>query len=576
MKRVLALCMLLLVTKVFYAQEIDIDWSKPIVCDNKNFGFFSEFIGSNAEYVYAKYTNMSYSAKNKNSSVRIVAYDKETMKPVKDRIITGFKSEASKSKTYADKTYYGEAVFDDVIMIFWKQKKDKKTAMYAEVYGPDLKPVEKLTKVYDAKEEDAALYIRYNKKAGSSVVIINPTFDKDGEILLDYVKVKSDLNTDTKDIVKLPFEREEDLKQVSIAGSYSMEPDGKIYALCSIKQNDRKLIKRTTKSASFIAEINPDKGDKIVYDATIESENKAILSKDYTISGGVIYVYGFYRNMDEKDKRGNSGADGVFISKASKAKEGLDDLKYTEFTKSFIEQLFADDPETKAKNDKKKPTKKKDKDKDDDGIAWTYEVEQSRIINNDVVMICTQEYNYAVTTCDGNGRCTTRYYCQKSDVTSIRMNLKGDIVWASNLDRRITYSGWNIPDIELIQKNNSLYITYGNTFMEKTADQKRKKSKSRELLRDEFEYAILNLTNGEIEKHTYRVNKPNAEKADRKNVGARGIVVVDNEMYVNSIRYKLDWSKSYWCLIPCFGFYHFMYSPNTKKGEGYLGHITTE
>lgn len=205
MKRVLSFLVILLMTKAFFAQEIDIDWSKPIVCDNKNFGFFSEFIGSNADYVYAKYTNMALARKNKNSSVRLVAYDKETMKPAKDRVITGFKSEATKSKAYDDKTYYGEAVFDDVIMIFWIQKKDKKTTLFAETYSTDLKPVEKLTKVYEAKEVDAALRVRYNKKAGSFAVVINPTFDDDGEIILDYVKVKSDLNTDTKDIVKLPL-----------------------------------------------------------------------------------------------------------------------------------------------------------------------------------------------------------------------------------------------------------------------------------------------------------------------------------------------------------------------------------
>lgn len=575
MKSIFSCIVFLLITNIFIAQDIDIDWSKPIVCDNKNFGFFNEFIGANNEYVYAKYTNIALSRKKANSSVRLVAYDKETMKPAKERIITGFKSDATKSKAYDDKTYYGEAVFDDALMIFWVQKKDKKTTLFAEVYGTDLKPIEKLQKVYEAKEENAALRIRYNKKAGSYVIVLNPTFDNDGEIILDYVKVKTDLNTDTKDVVKLPFDREEDLKEVSISGSYSLEPDGRLYALCSITQNNKKLIKRTYKSASILAEINPEKGDKITYDASIESEGKSILSKNYTISGGTIYVYGFYRNSNEKDKRGNSGADGLFISKASKAKEGLQDLKFTEFTRDFIDQLYADDPETQAANKNKKPTKKKDKDKDDTGIAWTYEVEQSRVVDNDVIMICTQEYNYSVTTCDQNGRCTTRYYCSKSDVTCIRMNLKGDVVWASNLDRKITYSGWNIPDIELVQRNDQFYITYGNIFMDKAEGQKKKKTKSKELLRDEFEYAVLDLKSGEIEKQKYRVNKPNAEKKDRKYVGARAIEVVDNEMYVNSIKNKMDWKKSYICLIPFCGWYYFFLSPNTKKGEGYLGHITT-
>jgi hypothetical protein len=127
MKKFLIFCLLCLSVPLLRAQEIEIDWSKPIVCDNKNFGFFETFIGSNNEFVYAKYVNMALSRKNQNSSVRIVAYDKETMKPVKEKVITGFKSEASKGKAYNGKTFYSNVVFDDQIIIFWLEHKDKKT-----------------------------------------------------------------------------------------------------------------------------------------------------------------------------------------------------------------------------------------------------------------------------------------------------------------------------------------------------------------------------------------------------------------------------------------------------------------
>ena len=577
MKKLLIFCLLCLSVPLLRAQEIEIDWSKPIVCDNKNFGFFETFIGSNNEFVYAKYVNMALSRKNQNSSVRIVAYDKETMKPVKEKVITGFKSEASKGKAYNGKTFYSNVVFDDQIIIFWLEHKDKKTAIYAESYAPDLKPLEKLQKVYEIKEEKVSPKIRSNKKAGSFAIILYPSVDEEGqEIILDYAKVKSDLTVEEKDVVKLPFDKEEGFKDVSVQGSYGVEDDGKLYALCSINQSNRKVIKRQYRSESFIAEIDPAKGSSNVYDATIDDEDKSILSKTFSINSGTIYVYGFYRNSNEKDRKGNSGADGVYISKISKAKEGLQDLKYTEFTKEFIEELYATDPETQAANKKAKPTKKKDKDKDDTGIRWTYEVEQSRVIDNDVIMVCTQEYNYSTTTCNSQGQCTTRYYCSKSDVTTIRMNLKGDVVWASNLDRQITYSGWNVPDIELIQRKDKLYLTYGNRFMEKQADQKKKKAKSGELMRDEFEYGVLDLKSGEVEKQTYRVNKPNTEKKDRKSVGARGIQVVDNEMYVNSITTKMDPKKLYWCLIPVCGWYYYLMSPNTRVGTGYLGHISAE
>jgi hypothetical protein len=572
MKRILLLTLSIITAAQAWSQEVDIDWSKPMVCDNKNFGFFETFIGSNSEFVFGKFTNGLLTTAKK-SSIRIVAFDKETMKPVKDKVIVGFKSDGAKTKIYDGKTYFDEVVFEDKIMIFWLEYSKKKgTILYAETYDMTFKLVEKMTKVYEALGEKKTPYLRANKKAGDFVLVFRVDVNDEKEkIYLNYIKISSDLNVSSPEEVILPFEKDEDFKSVRVSGRYSLEDNGKFMALCTVIQNNKKLIKNKSKSESFLAEIDVNGGKNTIYNATIDDPSKSILTKTFSVYDGTIYVYGFYRNSNEKDRRGNSGADGVYISKMSKAKEGLQELKFTEFTREFIDELYADDPETQAA--KKKAPKKKDKDKDDTGLAWTYEVEQSRIVNNDVIMICTQEYNYSVTTCDSKGNCTTRYYCRKSDVTSIRMNLKGDVVWASNLDRQITYSGWNIPDIELIQRGDKFIVTYGNTQMEKVEGKKKKKSKSGEQLRDEFEYAELDLNSGEIQKETYRVNKPNAEKKDRKSVGARGIQVVDNEMYVNSITTSYDWKKSWLCLIPVCGWYYFALSPNAKIGKGYLGHI---
>ena len=139
---------------------------------------------------------------------------------MKEKVITGVKIDATKAKEYNGKTFYSNVVFDDQIMIFWLEQKDKKTAIYAESYSSDLKQIEKLQKVYEIKQDKVAPKIRSNKKAGSFVIILYPSVDEEGqEIVLDYVKVKSDLTAEEKDVVKLPFDKEEGFKDVSVHGA---------------------------------------------------------------------------------------------------------------------------------------------------------------------------------------------------------------------------------------------------------------------------------------------------------------------------------------------------------------------
>ena len=186
-------------------------------------------------------------------------------------------------------------------------------------------------------------------------------------------------------------------------------------------------------------------------------------------------------------------------------------------------------------------------------------------------------YNYSVTTCDGKGNCTTRYYCAKSNVTAFKIDGDGKIIWASNLDRKITYSGWNIYDLRVVNKENKFIVAYGSDYSIKSDKKNRSTRKSSKYKSDRFEYAVFDYSTGEFKKNEYKVNAINAKSEDKKTISAREITIMDNEFYASS---KIVKMKTLPVVLGCLGalicppvlMIPFM-SGNAHRGSGNLAHI---
>ena len=82
------------------------------------------------------------------------------------------------------------------------------------------------------------------------------------------------------------------------------------------------------------------------------------------------------------------------------------------------------------------------------------------------------------TTGRGQSTCYTYYYCTKSNVTAFKLNPKGDIIWAKNLDRSITYNRWNVYDLNVIKTDNMYYVTYGSAYQMNSKKKNFRSSKS--------------------------------------------------------------------------------------------------
>ncbi len=574
------LLFVVLLASHLFSQEITIDWSQKIQCDNKAFGFFDGFIGTNSQYVYAKYSNLANMPKNRNESIRYVAYDKETMKVASEKILCGFGTKKGSENKYKKLKYLETIVFENSVFVFWSNEDSNLNEILAESFDADLKPLTKLTKIYsgsysDPKKKYSDVVILSNKTVGENILIVDPAVQPQNKgVELEYVLLNKDLEDIYTNKIELPFEIDQELDNLTVTGSYTYGEDGNLYVLCSVAQSEKKVFRRMkARYDSFFSVVNLKNGSAETLDIVIEDENKFILAREFNIQPDGILIFGFYRNISDDEKKG-FGADGVFSAKIDSKNYELGKMKFTEFDAEFIKELYAEDPEAKAE-DKKKSNKKKEKE-DQSELDWNYEIEVSRVIDGEVIMMCTKMYNYTVQSCDSKGNCTTRYYCRKEDVTAIKLDKKGGIAWASNLDRSVTYSGWNVRDVKVFKENNTLYVSYGSGFMDGAEKKNRKSAKSKEVRQDLFEYATLNLGSGGFEKQSYRLNKANAAKDDKKIVSAANISVLDNVMYVNTVTTKIKPTRYLACLIPCPIVWWWVFlSPSSKVGKGNLGRVKT-
>ena len=587
---------LLFITIVSYSQDFSLNWSEKQDYRNSKDGFFSGFINTNDTYIYAMNSNLALKPSKKDDKVKILAYDKSTMKLAASVCLRGYKENLANKDEYKPLEYYKTVVFNDEILVFWlkkiNNKNDKKDELYVESFSSGLKRIKKLKKIYtvnlpeDIKTSrfaESTIVVMANKDAGQEIVIGNEKPRVGDNTVFKYSIINTDLEVLTENEVDLPVEMN-GTKSYGKNSSYEFGKDGNIYVKSRITieltKEERKAYrtgkKRADLSYLIFSIINPQTQEFETFE--LKDENINFNDISWVITDKNIRIYGFFGDL-AKDPTGNS-THGLFYSVIdSKTLEG-NGLNYTYFDKKTLDALFAKDAEDKKKTTALLGKKKKAQQaNNDEALDTRFGIEEMFVVDeNNIVLLCSKMYNYSVTTCtstQGGGQtCTTRYYCEKSNVIAIKISTDGAIGWASNLDRKITYSGTSIYDLKAVFKNDKFYVIYGSSFEIDAEKKSRRSAKKYKDSRDNFEYAIFENSNGEFKKNTFMVNAADVEKKERKRVSPVSMAAYDGTFYVN---YIVTRQQAGWCVanVLCWPtLYYSMLSGNTKKGYGNLGVIS--
>ncbi|GEM_PF-1123486 len=581
---------ILSISPIIFSQDLSLNWSEKMEYNNSKNGFFSSFINTNDQYIYTLNSNLALNPSKRDDKVMLIAYDKITMKQVSSVALRGYKENAAAKNTYKSLEYLKTIVFNEEILVFWIQrtntKNDKKEELFVESFSTTLKRNKKLKKVYTSnlpvdvkisRYASSSITVVYNKDVQNEIVIGSELPVKGENIIFKYLIINNELEVLTENEIELPIKLTN--KSYGLTSIYEFGKDGNIYvrSTVSMSPEERKTAKKgEDRSYCVFSIINPTTSDNSTFE--LKDDNKTINDFSYVVTDKNIKIYGFFGDLT-KDATGNS-THGLFYSEiSSKTLEG-NGMNYTYFDKSTLDKLFAKDQEDKKKSTALLSKKRKAQQaNNDEALDTRFGIEQMFSVDeNNIVLLCSKMYNYSHTVCttnqNGGTSCRTYYYCEKSNVVAIKLSKEGEIVWSSNLDRKITYSYWDAYDLKAVFKNDKFYVIYGSSFALDAEKKSRKTAKKYKDSRDNFEYAVFENSTGKFVKNTFMVNKKEVEKKERKMVNPTSLVVLDDKFYVN---FMVTSQKPGWCVanVLCFPtLYYSMLSGNTKKGHGNLGVIS--
>lgn len=585
MKKITLLFLISLFCISVQSQSIDVKWSQQFVYDNKKDGFFDDFVGSNDQYIYAKFTDLKLNVNKKSRKVKLLAFDKTTMAKVGEAQLLGYGGATDRG----DYAYYKAVTVMDQVYIFWTHNTKTTVELYVQSFDPRLRKVNDLKKVYEVTRgsKDVAsdkLFIIYNNRVEGRILIAKEFgINKDGENLrVEYKLMKPDFSFITSRQVTLPVTMSKRRRGFfssynntidERACTYEFGDDGNLYVQDMVRASDeeKKSMKRGEATVyPHIMQVQLESGDVRSYRVKFPKKNSFNTSLLVTTNG--VKLYGFFSDLD-KDEKGRD-SHGIFFVNVSNKDFMPMDTKFSYFTKSFLDELYAADKENQKKgrgifkNEKAKAS-------DNESIDDNYVIEKVVQEGDDILLFSSIMRNWSRTVCSNNGQtqtCHTYYYCTKNNVTAFRLDKRGEIVWAKNMDRSVTYNRWDVYDLNVMKKDDNYYVVYGSAYQANASKKNARSRKSGQQLTDRLEYAVFQGKTGSFQKLEKQINPLNAKKADKKQISADAVRVFDNKMYVSSSRYKLKPTTYIACLCPPV-FLGMLYSPNCRVGTGYIGTI---
>ena len=533
MKKVIApfLLCILLSSIHLQAQEVKMTWSEKQIYKNSLDGFFNSFVGGNSKYIYARFTNVS---RRKSDHVRLVSFDKKTM--VRENMVELFEGDKTEAAQYSGLVYYKTVIFEDLICVFWTNDSKGKKELYVQSFDASLAPHAAMKKIYEMSfdpksKKKPAFFVLGNPKVDDHILIGGELAgNKDESVRFEYKLLKKDFSVANSSKVELPVVTKS--KSSGLTSTYEYGEDGNIH-ITSVVELDREQRKALPKGEAsrfvILSMVNPAEGK--IKSHNLKFDGKNVFRSGYVVDKGVTKIYAFFTDL-EKDPSGRA-THGIVYGILNNKTMDVEHVNFSYFTKAQMDKLYANDKEDqkKAKASSKNEKKKKS---DDESIQADYVVEDVQSVGEDLVLFCTRMRNYSVTTCDSKGNCHTNYYCEKRNVTAFRLGKDGKLIWASNMDRKITYPGWDVDDVTTIHSNTKYYVSYGSQFQIGAEKKNRRARKSGAQMTDKFEYAVFDVKTGDFVKKEYKVNPDNTKKAEKKMVVPADMVVIDNVFYANS------------------------------------------
>lgn len=565
---------LLLLGAVFFAvhqltaQHFEYEWSEEQTYSNHSTGFFKGIVGANSTNVYMLQSNIEVTQPYAFDKVKITAFDRNNMTEIASVGLKGFKENKGQAGLYDSLNYIQTVVLDGKVVVFWRKLFNtdslRTEELYAQTLLADLETGQPLTKLgtYEQKVSDHASdfdptkWIILSNKSANQVVVGYESYSNQ-DIVFNYFELGNNLQLSVRKTCDLSL----DLKQYpgGTQGTYELGKDGNIYikSFIDYPKDDREILhKNQPKKFISLDVVNFSSGKhKQLF---LKDNFKTITDFSVITTDSSSRVLGFFGDL----KKDTSGIDkqGIFYVDVSLQNEEPLLLKFTYFEKTNLNKLF---PKSKGGR------KNSDQPTIEEQLQTRFDIEAVYPMKDgSSIFFFTRKYNYneivARSGLDGQNIYTTYQFCEKNNVSAIRLSAEGKIMWTSNIERSMTYAGKDIPDIRIIDRYGKFYVLFGTELDFKTG---KKKPIPKSLLVKDLEYATFDPTSGRAKKFREPINDYNLQKWEVKYFIPTNVVALDDQFFFYQMKVKqhILWTVAN---VVCFpSIYYSTNTGNTKKGK---------
>ena len=529
-----------------FGQKIKAEFSESKKLKFKKEGTLTQFIGGNDEYIYSIYKCPKPSRSNKRSY--FVATDKKTLTE-KIRIpLTG--KGTSRSKALSDLTFIKSFSNQNGILNIWK-KNEKGSEFYFTEYLDeklnrvgDLKEIFNSSKVIKNKNEAEFIgleIIQDKNKTDEYCLVYELSFGKNNPIKMGYVAFDSDMKKLNSGQVPLQVIQGDKTKPNKLTGSYYFSNDGFIFTKHMVLVNDERTKKfwKAGKSKMVLNRVNPELEE--VMELNIEHPEMSISDASIASNDKSSVIFGVFKDPNLIDNSNISH--GTFVVDFNERSKEIEDFKLSYFTKEQLDRIYH--RSEASKKEKRKLDKKAAKTGGEtDGKLKQIEgeliFEYSELTdNNELIIIGSFMSNYSVETCTTTGNsttCTSRYYCQKTDVDIFKLSANGEIEFAEVIDRSTVYDGFDKMDVNVLKKDGRLYLFYGNKLSVESSGKSKAeikaqiKKEKKEGISTQY-YTVYDQVNDKAKIESYQFNQISNRKRDTRQLNNLNVTQIGNELY---------------------------------------------
>lgn len=553
MKLITTAILTLFLTSIF-GQDMKVNFSDKMTLKLNKDGFVSRFIGETETNIYVE-----FQSRNKKQEVvinRIGVFDKATMKEVNSLVIADKKDKA-RAADLGNKLKEQIKFIDDRIYIFYSDESKTELQIYAEAYtlnlDRDVKMQKLMTIPKDSKRDNVFPAITHNK----TKIVLSRLESGENNIQFYYSVYDLELEELVKSDVNMPLPDGIQNEDVFAVNSYMLDNNDNFYfnETYSIKSGEKRsgLFYKTIeyKYEFYVSILSIESGDIEMID--MNDENTSLFNVKVVEIDNKVKILGFFSDFN-KDPKGMRTHGFCYREIDPKTFE-VSEMVYTYFDKELLDELFKEDEEDKLKTNSKKKNAEEEAEKDKDALSKSFVIEHIKVDDKgNMIVFCSKmnNYSYEVCTTDANGRttCRTVYKCQKDNVTVFKLSSEGEIVWSSNIDRRVTYGGWDVYDLRIIEDEDSYIVSYGSSYNLEAEEKTKKSRKSAAESIDKLEYGVFDKETGANEKKNVVINEEGVKKSDKKYCAATSITSANDKFYlISSRKHIAPWIFST-CLCP--------------------------